>query len=349
MNNYVAAGILASALVCELVCVLVCASPAAALDSTADYSAMDATTSTATNSSITTVNIPAEAHTTAGATSAKKKTVINVPAKYQGTVSPIPFPTSNKLSRAVQRYTGINRISEIIAGQIAALCLKTKLGGRIKVAVRVYSLTDLLSGKLKSVSVKMSGASYRGVPLGDVTFASTGPFWYHPFKSKHQQVGLQSPLLVKLDGDMNEHCVSRILRNTIIASTFTKFNLPGMGTQQLAFLEPSANIKDGKVCIKSTVITAGGKPDTGVDLIIAGVPYLDGSKVMLKDLKISSPDIVDPGTFSEFAQSICNPLINLARLDRSDHALRLDSLLVQDDSIKYGGNLLLAPTAIASK
>jgi hypothetical protein len=202
------------------------------------------------------------------------------------------------------------------------------------------------------VAVKLSGASYRGVPLGNLTLASTNPIWYHPFKSRKLQAGLQVPSLVKLNGSINSTCVAVLLNgNAPLISKAGKLQLPGMGEQQLVFLNPKATVEDGKICIKSTVITAGATLDTGVNLTVAGVPYLDGSKIMLKDLSVSSPDITDTNTFSSFVENVANPLFNLARLDRRDHALRLDSLAIEGSSVKYGGKLLVTPrtTALATK
>jgi hypothetical protein len=260
-----------------------------------------------------------------------------------------PFPICNKWGLAVQKYSGINRLTEIATARIAAMCIKAKLGGRIKVSLKVYSFTDLLSGKVKSLTVKLSGASYRGVPLGDITFASSNPLWYHPFKSHKLQIGLQAPVLVSFKGNMEGACVSKLLAdNSSLFSKMGKLELPGMGTQQLEFLKPHASIEEGKICLRSTVVTAGAAPDTGADLAVTGVPYLDGSKVMLKDLSVTSSDITDPAAFSAFAESVANPLFNLARFDRRDHALRLDTLAVEGSSIKYGGRLIVAPTAIAA-
>jgi hypothetical protein len=259
------------------------------------------------------------------------------------------FPISSKWSRSLQKYTGINLITEIAAARIAALCIKAKLGGHVKVSVHVYSFTDLLSGKVKSVAVKLSGSSYRGVPLGNVTLASTNPVWYHPFKSRKLQAGLQLPFLAQLDGSVNNTCVAALLNgNAPLISKAGKLQLPGMGEQQLVFIKPTAAIENGKVCIKSTVVTAGASPDTGVDLIVTGVPYLDGSKIMLKDLCVTSADIIDPVTFSSFVEGVTNPLYNLARLDRRDHAFRLDTLTVEGSKVKYAGKLLVAPTAVAT-
>ena len=59
--------------------------------------------------------------------------------------------------------------------------------------------------------------------------------------------------------------------------------------------------------------------------------------------KVESSDIIEPEKFSEFAEELLNPLIDLKRMDRKDHAFRLSSLDVGEKGLTGEGKLILAP------
>jgi hypothetical protein len=259
----------------------------------------------------------------------------------------IPFPIANRFSVKVQRYTGINWLSELLASNLASLIVKLKVGGKVRVAVKIYSFTDLLAGKIKSVKVSLSNSYYHGVPLGNVTFASTNPIWYRYFKSHKTQIGLQTPLLVQVNGSMTENLISKLLQDSRTPLKTAKLDLPGLGQQKVEFLEPQVNFREGKVHIVSTLVTPGGAPGTGINVTITGTPYLSGNNVLVKDLVVSSTDIVDSAEFSKFVQDLVNPLVNLSRLDRRDHAFRLGNLSIDNNCMVFDGNLLVAPQTIS--
>ncbi len=254
-----------------------------------------------------------------------------------------PFPVAAGISRVIQNYTGLTKLSEFLVSTLAAYFVHKQVGGKIRARISAYSATDLLCGKVRNLRIKLSDSSYRGVPLGKLTLVSDRPFCYRVFKSSHRK-GLQNALLVHVRGQLTEEALSKALRDNR-ASCFKslKIDLPGLGPQMLSFVEPTVEFEKDRVCLKSTVVTPGGDPSTGIQIAISGTPYLDGSKIMLRNLDASSPDIVDQKQFSTFTQNLLNPLFDLARLDRKDHAFRLDAFEVLENEVSFSGNLLLAP------
>jgi hypothetical protein len=63
----------------------------------------------------------------------------------------------------------------------------------------------------------------------------------------------------------------------------------------------------------------------------------------LQNTSIQSDDIVNPEQFAKFTEDLLNPLVNLARLDRAGHAIRMDQLDLKDSSLYTKGRLILAP------
>lgn len=261
---------------------------------------------------------------------------------------PIPFPISSAFSRALQNYSGITLVSGWLASSVSSQILRWKVKGRVRVKVHPYSLTDLLAGKLKKLEVKLQGSSYGGVTVKHLELSSGNPIWIRPFKTAKQPAGVASPFLLTISGCVNQDNVSQALASPQVSSALhmIKIDLPGLGKQQLQFLHPQVKLAPNQVSIDSTLVTAGAAEESGVCLHLQGEPYLEGSGIYVKFLQVSSPDISCPEEFSAFSQQLLNPIIDMAKMDRMDHAFRLAKLNIEDQQITFSGNLLLAPRPV---
>ncbi len=257
-----------------------------------------------------------------------------------------PFPIGSKTSRAIQKYTGVNWLTSAVAGQIAGAVLSHKLKGKARVKVRTYSLTDFVAGKVKSVDVRLKESQVEGLDLPELRVASKNPIWYSPFKGKQNKRGLHNPVVLSVEGKLNEEDVEEALRKQEVATALSvlKLDIPGLNGQELEVLDPSVEIKKGLVEIKGTLVTRGAKPDTGVPITISANPTLVASnEIRLENLKVESPYIVDPDQFAKFISDLLNPIVRFSRYDRNTHAFRLMALDVSDETVYGAGNLLLVP------
>ena len=263
-----------------------------------------------------------------------------------------PFPTSGKVSRTLQRVTGLNFLTERIASALASLVLRHELGGRIRVKVRTFSLTDLVAGKIKSIDVTMERSSYKGVPLGSLHIEGPQPIWVRYLKHKGQKTGLLTPVMVKIDGTVTERQLAKALACELVATKLRmiKLDLPGLGEQQLQLLAPDVDFRPGRVAVTTLLVTQGADKETGVNLTVEGKPTLVGdARIVLEGMKVSSPDIERPEQFSSFAEQLLNPLVDFSKMDRRDHAFRMSKLKFSDDRLEFSGNLVLAPRQPALK
>src|SRR5207253_2883098 len=94
------------------------------------------------------------------------------PAEQDAAEHP-PFKVSGKFSRAVQKYTGINKVTSTVSSGVATFVLRSRLHGRSKVKIKTYSFTDLLSGKARGFDVMLKDAAYEGIPIRDIEMHST--------------------------------------------------------------------------------------------------------------------------------------------------------------------------------
>jgi hypothetical protein len=272
-------------------------------------------------------------------------------AKATAGVSGDPFPLSSKFSRRLQRYTGVNWLGAAIASQAAGFVVHHKIGGSVKVRLKTYSFTDLLAGKLKSVSIEVKDPKLSGIGLGAVSIKSAGPIWYAYRKPKAgESRGLKSAVMLSVRASLSQKQIARALENPSIASKLhgLKLDLPGLGEQQLEVLSPKVEILDDLLKVEGTLVTRGGTVESGVPVTISARPKLVGdSQIVLEQLKVDSSDIVDPEKFSDFTAKLLNPVVDFARMDRRDHAFRLDTLKVSGSQgdVEGNGRLLLVPRA----
>jgi hypothetical protein len=264
----------------------------------------------------------------------------------QGQEQAPAFHLSSNFSRKLQRYSGITTATDFVLSRAMTFGLWLRLHGKVKARIGTYSLTDLLAGKLRAVEIKLADSRYRGVPFGRLQIASATPVWIRYLKSKRQSAGVVNPILLKFSVDVCGQDIANALASPEIAASLraVKLDLPGLGGQQLQFLEPKVAVRDNAIAIKSVLITAGAQRETGVPITLTGTPELvANSKIFIRNLQVDSPDIPNPKEFAEFTSQLLNPLIDLARKDRLTHAIRLDSLKIQNDRVEFNGNLLLAP------
>src|SRR5205814_3313491 len=144
----------------------------------------------------------------------------------------------------VQKYTGINKATSAIASGIATIALRKQVGGKAKAKIRTYSFTDFLAGKVKSLDVVLKDSSYRGILMRDVEVHSATPIWFRYFKSKDGKPGVRAPILMKVAGRVHEKDISDTLSSPDVSKALrmVKLSLPGMGNQQLQFLQPKVDI-----------------------------------------------------------------------------------------------------------
>jgi LmeA-like phospholipid-binding len=256
-----------------------------------------------------------------------------------------PFPLGSKFSRTIQRVTGVNLITGVVASEVAKQVLQHKLGGKVKVKVRTYSLTDTLAGKVKSVSIQTSGCNLKDVPLGQVAIKSENPIWYDYHRRNGHRPGLNLPVAMTVQAQVDQDQVGKALSTEAVSKSLRglKLDLPGLGEQQLQILNPKVQLTGDSVKIDATLVTLGASPDTGVAIVISAKPVLQGSKIMLENMQVSSPDIEDPAAFAKFAQDLFNPILDFGKFDRADHAFRLTSFGLQQDKVVGNGCLLLVP------
>ena len=259
---------------------------------------------------------------------------------------PPPFPIGNKVSRTIQKVTGVNWVTGVVAGKMAGAVIRHKVGGKVKVKVQTYSFTDLCAGKVKAVDVKLANPRVEGIELGNIDVSAKNPVWFNPWKSKNKSRGLNNPVNIAIKGDLNQDEVAKALASQEITKAIRgfKLDLPGLGDQELEVLEPKVDIEDRVVKINGTLVTRGANKDTGVPITISATPKLvANNEVFLEDMKVDSPYIVEPEKFAKFMSDLLNPVVRFSRYDRKTHAFRLFALDVENDVVRGEGNLLLVP------
>lgn len=255
------------------------------------------------------------------------------------------FKTAGKFSVAVQKYSGLTMLGNLAVSGCATIISKFLLGSGASVSLRSYSLTDLFQGKMRKVSLNIKKGRFRGVPFGNLQAKSAIPV-------KIDWTGRGGPVdtavLFTLSGSADERAVSRALRarQVVAALAFLNLDLPGLGDVQLKLLDPQVELCAGKVYIETDLLTVGASPDTAVKLKISATPYLKDERwICLKNVAIESSDIYEPEKFADFIEDLFNPLLDLSRLDRRTHAVRLTSFQIEQGRVIFSGKMVMGPVS----
>jgi LmeA-like phospholipid-binding len=236
-------------------------------------------------------------------------------------------------------------LASVVASSVAKHELRRRLGsGQINVKIRTFSLTDLCAGKVKSVDVKLSHCLVKAFPIGNVKLASSMPIWFDPGFHGHK-AGLRQPIQFIVDAKLNRDQIAQALNNPAVVSSIRglKLDLPGLGAQQLQILHPNVSLSSDSIVIDCLLVTKGADEATGVHISLAGRPSIEGAKIYLRDLKVASADIPNPVEFSQFLDELFNPIVDMGRYDRKDHAFRLVDVKIDPQTIQGDGTLVFAP------
>lgn len=279
--------------------------------------------------------------------SGRLQTSSAVSEKSKGNVA-LPFKIGNPLGRVIQNITGITPISQFILDQTVQAILRHQLGGKVKVKIRLWSLTDLLAGKIRGANLRLAGSSYKGVPMGimeaqvnepvQLTFLASG--------KKRRRLRFDAPLLVTLKVKVKEEDLAVALANAKVASSLKalKLDLPGLGQQELEILSPKVKLDNDLVTVAGVLVTKGGSPDTGVPLKISGNLKLKGDEsIVLANTVVDAKTLVDPEHFASFLEDLLNPIVSLHKFDRATRALRLDNLAIARGFVAAEGRVILVP------
>ena len=249
------------------------------------------------------------------------------------------------LAHYIRQTLLINWLGNQALSAVLSVALSAKLHGWTVARVKTADITDAFKGDFQSLDVSCRGGTYKGMSLG-VVHVHGGPLALNYRTRANQRRGLRAPLLVSIDGLIRQGDLSRDLESKDVAANlrFLKFEMPGLGEQHLQVLKPHVEIDNDKVLVSCRMVTAGADPSTGISLRVNAVPELDRQRyVRLRNLEILSNDVNDPVHFGPFLETLFNPLVDFARLDRYTHSLRLNNLEVKDGNVRYSARLWLAP------
>lgn len=275
-------------------------------------------------------------------------------AETSAAEAPAPFSIGNKFSRALQRYTGINYLAGFISSRVASGVVSHKLGNSVeaKVQVKTYSFTDLIAGKVRCVTVcltpNIDRKSAESMP-GSVIATTQHPVWIN-YRNKKKPKGVQSPVLVAIDGQLSEDDLANAVANPEVASRLKllKIDLPGMGSQQIQVLNPNVQLQGNKVRLEGKLCAANADPKSAVQVCFVGEPALEGDyRIVVKNVQVDSNTIDSPNYFAQFAQQLMNPLVDFRRMDKHNRAIRMQNLKVADNRVQFNAKLLLAPRPVS--
>jgi LmeA-like phospholipid-binding len=282
------------------------------------------------------------------AQTALKKNAFVAGTPKDNSAEALPYRIGSPLSRTIQAVTGLTLLTQFVLDQSIQTAIHHKFGGKVRAKVKLWSLTDLIAGKIRGGTLSLTKCSYKGIPLGTIEGRVSSPVQlkYLGSATSRKKVKLGSPVLVTLKAKVKEQDLALALESAKVASSLRalRLELPGLGQQQLEVLCPKIDLDKGLIVINGVLVTKGANIDTGVPMTISGNLKLKGDEtIVLENTVVNSKTIVDPEHFALFLEDLLNPIISLNRFDRPNRALRLDALAISKGFVTAQGRVILAP------
>jgi hypothetical protein len=260
----------------------------------------------------------------------------------------LPYKIANPVSRFFQTVTGLTPLSQFILDQALQTVIHHQVGGKVRVKVKLWSFTDLLTGKIKGARLSLKDASYKGVPMGIVQAQISKPLQLNYVVCANGKKKLKQtfPALICLKLQVREKDLAGALANSKVANALKAMNLdlPGLGQQQLELLNARVDLDNQLMSISGILVTKGAEPETGVPLTVSGNLILKGDDtIVLERANVDCKTIVDAEHFARFLEDLLNPIISLHRFDKPNRALRLDTLVIAKGLVITEGRMILAP------
>ncbi len=150
-----------------------------------------------------------------------------VTCDYSVYCAPKPYALSAQKSRTLQKFTGLNFVSEKIAQSIIKKELKKATKERFKVEMKSYSAKDLLQGKFKSLKISGKNLDIDGIYLSSFEAATLCDF--NSIEANKNSVKFRENLAMKFAIELSNSDLKKTVKSTGYLNELNKTNLSAFG------------------------------------------------------------------------------------------------------------------------
>lgn len=229
------------------------------------------------------------------------------------------------ISRALQKYTGITRLSGWIGSEIAETLLEKELGGQVDVSLKPFSATDLLAGKARRLRIRGENLLIdKTLPIRafSVETLADSPL----FIKKGRKPILLRPVAFQASAVLNEDNLKAFLESKQGRQYLTRIKVPlppYKKPQYLDALDPAVAIEDGKLCLSASVNIHGTPKENGLPVQITTDIKPDGNTLKLEHVDIHIPGIQQTTGIERFLERFLTELFDPSKIRIERHKIIL--------------------------
>jgi hypothetical protein len=234
------------------------------------------------------------------------------------------FKTASGFSRVLQNITGFTPITGWVANRILKRELNRHVQGKLHSRLTLFSGTDLLGGKAKSITITGHNVLLDGyIPISDFRFESKNDMPL--YLSKGNRPILLKPVEFKVSALMTEADMNRMMSSEKGRKLLTgmKVTIPPFGAQYLDFMQPSIKLDGGLVTIESQINRNGAPIENALPVKVSGKIAAENSALVLSDLDLQVEGIRDTEEIEQLVEDYFSELVDLNHLKVERHRVKV--------------------------
>lgn len=254
--------------------------------------------------------------------------------------------TASGFSRAIQHMTGFTLVSGWIANRVLRHEIREHVQGKLDSKLSLYSGTDLLSGKAKTI--RISGKDLlvgEFIPVSAFSFENKSGMPIYVRKSSRpfllRPVDFQVSAVIT-ENDLNRMFQSKAGREKLTGMTV---DIPPFGKQSMDIIDPAVDIDGGKVIIRAMMNMHDAPKEYALPMRVTGRITAEKARLKLSDMKIDIEGIEDTEPVARLVENYFSEIVNLNSIKISRHRVKVavEKTDLANDQLNLQATLTVEP------
>ena len=246
--------------------------------------------------------------------------------------------SSGKISVNIQKYLGLNLITDFLSESLIKGVIKIKTQAeKINVDLKIYSALDLILKKAKSLNINAEKLLVYDIPIENIKISVNDPVC---FRKKRVLSVVRVISSVKVDLSKVNEVINNLPKWKEIFSRL-ELPIPPFGETEISINNISIKIdENGRIDAFAEVRSIVNPESELLQLQFTGNLALDGKKLIANNLETEIKDIFTKDSdigiaFSEFLEDLINPIFNFGKYEKNGHTIDAVRLLFESNNIIF--------------
>jgi hypothetical protein len=254
-----------------------------------------------------------------------------------------PYKISNPIFRGIQKYTGINIISSLFAGEIAEMNISSVLKSKkTKIHFDLFSAGDFISGKIKGFSADIKNLSVEDFYISEVTAKSLCGFTDIDYLKSPAK--LKTPMYIQFSSFINEKDFHKTFSSKKYSELLNEIPLivdkKEIGKLKINSL--NTKINGNKIFLSSQIGIEGGILNFKFPIAFETSIEAKNNSIYLIGFRLS-PEMFGKGLgfIGDFTKLSAIKLIDLQTLNTNPYDIKIEKININDGKINVEGTVFI--------